>query len=149
MFLANFRFCGFFFSFCTYVISWSHHKQECIPDDAYRPLQWPSQGGGCLPGRGVCPGRGGGAQGYVCVPRGVSVQWGCAQEGVCLGGCLPGGCLSPPTLHRQIPVKILPCPKLRLREVISKHYMYNQLTRFQSLNLTSFNSFFFCLTVRK
>ena len=33
---------------------------------------------------------------------------------VCLGGCLP-----PPSVDRQTPVKLLPCPELRLRAVIT------------------------------
>ena len=70
----------------------------------YRPLQWPSRGGGgSLPRRvsarggvclgGVCPGsvfpRG-------CLPRvGVSDQEGCLSGGGCLprGGCLHRGCV--------------------------------------------------------
>ena len=88
-------------------------------------------GGGCLPrgcvnlgvcsGGGVCPGRGLPAEGVSA--HGVSVQGVC----VCLGGCLPRGCVcpeglsaTPPTsVDRQMPVKILPYPKLRLRVVIN------------------------------
>ena len=54
-------------------------------------------------GVGVC-------LGSVC-PGGV---W---LGGVCLGGACPGGCLPHPPVDRQTPVKILPCPTLRLRAV--------------------------------
>ena len=56
---------------------------------------------------------------------GVSACGVCAEgicPGGCLGGCPPGGvylgdvCQTPP-VDRQAPVKILPCPKFRLRTV--------------------------------
>ena len=58
-------------------------------------------GGGVCSGGDVCPG-----DVYLgCLPRGVSAQ----------GGCLPTGCLPHPSVDRQMTVKILPCPKLRLQ----------------------------------
>ena len=76
---------------------------------------------GRLFGGGVCPG---GVSGWG-VWLGVSACGVCAEgicPGGCLGGCPPGGvylgdvCQTPP-VDRQAPVKILPCPKLRLRTV--------------------------------
>ena len=61
--------------------------------------------------------------GDLCPGRGVSVQGGLSGD-LCLGGLCPGGSLSreepppSPPVDRQTPVKILPCPKLRLRAVI-------------------------------
>ena len=60
--------------------------------DAYRPLQWSSDGD-CLPGKGVCLG---GVYLGGCLPRGVSAWRDVCPGGVCLGevsawGCLPGG----------------------------------------------------------
>ena len=57
--------------------------------NAYRPLQWSSREGGCLPRGGMSALGGclpGGCLPGGCLPRGMSVQ-GC----VCLGGCLPIG----------------------------------------------------------
>ena len=67
--------------------------------------------------------------------------WGVCLGGVCLGGCLPGGCLprvgclpggvfpiacwdtdSPPVNRMTVGVKTLPCPKLRLRPIITILY---------------------------
>ena len=68
---------------------------------------------GCMPRGGVCPG------------EGVSEHGVSAREGVCSGGrsVFLGGCLphTPHLLDRQTPVKILPCPKLRLRAVIKSN----------------------------
>ena len=50
-----------------------------------------------------------------CLLRGVSSQ----GVDVCLVGVYPGGVCRTPPVDRQMPVKILPCPKLRLRAVIS------------------------------
>ena len=38
------------------------------------------------------------------------------------GGVCPGCLLQPPPVDRQMPVKILPCPKLRLQVVIIDKY---------------------------
>ena len=46
------------------------HSKNAFQLDAYRPLQWPSGGGGSVCPGGVCLGRRG-----VC-QEGVSVQWG-------------------------------------------------------------------------
>ena len=57
--------------------------------------------------RGLCPG--------------VSVQGVSVQGGLCPGTSVSGGSLSgrpPPPVDRQTPMKILPCPKLRLGAVI-------------------------------
>ena len=72
-------------------------------------------------GGSVCPGG---------VYLGLSAQGGMpgcvCGGGDCLGGVCPGGvclegavCRMPP-VDRQAPLKILPCPKLRLRAVITK-----------------------------
>ena len=54
------------------------------------------------------------AQGEMSV-QGMST-WGVCPGGCLLrGGCLPRGCLPHPSVDRQMPVKILPCPKLRLQ----------------------------------
>ena len=71
----------------------------------------------------VCPLSGNVWPGGVCqvgVCKGVV----CPGEGVCTGGgvylgevCLGGDCLPHAPVNRQMPVKILPCPKLHLQAV--------------------------------
>ena len=76
--------------------------------DAYRPL-FTIQGE-----RGLCPG-------------GVSLQ-GVRRSlsgGLCPGGSLSRGSLSgKPPMDRQTPVKLLPCPKLRLRALTRQFHSY-------------------------
>ena len=101
-------------------------------------------GAGCLPREcvflGVC------LPGGVCLPRGVCLPKGCLPGGVCQGGCLPrgGGCLPrgcvclgglpdhPPCGQKEwhTPVKILPCPKLRLRAVINLTHKRTIITNY-------------------
>ena len=75
-------------------------KEGCIPVECVPPAPYHTEG--CLyPGGSLS--------------RGVSV-WGC----LCPGGSLSRGVSvreTPPPVDRQTPVKILPCPKLRLRAV--------------------------------
>ena len=80
------------------------NKQECIPVR-------------CVPAAlyrtaGLCPG-------------GVSVQGGLCPRWVSVGGGLIGGGSvhgDPSPMERQTPVKILACPKLRLRATTKKWY---------------------------
>ena len=108
-------------------------KQDCIPVGCVPPARWPYLSACSVPG-GLCPGGslswGVSVPGGLC-PRGVSaggvsVPGGSlSRGGVCLGGVCPGGhvackaCWDTPPCEQnswQTPMKILPCPKLRLRE---------------------------------
>ena len=118
-------------------------KQECIPVGCVPPAHWPylpacSALGGCLLRRGcllqggVCS-QGVSALGGVCSKGGVCSRGVSAPGGVCSWGCLLlRGCLLPrrvyPSMHWgrhppceqnswHTPMKILLCPKLRLRTV--------------------------------
>ena len=64
--------------------------------------------GGCLLGS-VCP--------EECLPRERCPPRGCLTRAVCTQGCLSRGGVRPP-MDRQMPVKTLPFPKLRLRAVM-------------------------------
>ena len=62
-----------------------------------------------------------------------------AHGGVCLGGCLPHTHTHTHTVDRQAPVKILPCPKLRLLTVKWVRFWF---TRTQPLNKILLGSHF-------
>ena len=90
-----------------------YFKQDWIPVGCVPPARWPylpacSAPGVSAPG-GICSGGGGG---------GVCSGGGCLLRGVYL---VPGGCTwsGTPPVDRHSPVNILPCPKLRLRAVIT------------------------------
>ena len=76
-----FQICQILYTFIEYNWIKVNYNKNAFQQDAYRPLQWPSRGGGCLPKGVVCPGE--------CLSRG------CLPGGVCpgVGGCLPGGYL--------------------------------------------------------
>ena len=81
------------------------NPQACIPVGCIPPALYHTGRGLCP--RSLCPGG-------LC-PGGVSVE-----GSLCPGGSLSGGSLSgrpTPTGDRRMPVKILPCPKLRLPAV--------------------------------
>ena len=87
-------------------------KQECIPVGCVLPVLYHT-GEGPLSGR-VCV-RGVYVQGGLC--RGDSLSGEVSFQG---GLCLWGRTIPPPHVDRQTPVKLLPCPKLRLRAVIKR-----------------------------
>ena len=73
---------------------------------------------------------------------GVSAREVSVQGDLCLGGGLYQGdpLHSPPPVDRKTPVKILPCPKLRLRAVIM-HLNYNYLFQTPQDHLTAIRTF--------
>ena len=137
---SNFQNLGCVFcSLCTYYCTkactksdWIKMNKNAFQYDAYRPLQWPSLEGKCVSSqgglpRGVCPG----------------------------GGCL--GVSATPPMDRQTPVKILLCPKLRLRAVNTKFLFakcivenvscFSSLSNWPSLYLTWMLSIFMVIAV--
>ena len=78
------------------------HIKNAFQEDAYRPLQWPFRGGGCLPIGGGSAQKGGVSLAGVC-PGDVCPS-GSAQEGEGVsaqrGGFCPGGC-TPPSVDRM------------------------------------------------
>ena len=106
-----------------------HSKQECIPVGFVPPTLY-RKGGGMV---SLCPGRGAiSVQGILC--PGGSLSRGSLSRGYLLKGVSVrgGGSLS---VDRHTPVKILLCPKLRLRTVIvsTRQVMHNVAWREQSL----------------
>ena len=70
--------------------------------------------------------------GGVPVQEGVSVQGGLCPGGLCPGGSLSRGVSVRETpsraVDRQTPLKILPCPKPRLRAVTKSYWLFGFIT---------------------
>ena len=110
------------------VITWS--IQGCIPVGCVPPACYPylpacTAPGGYLPWGGV-PGPGGGV--VYLVPGGVYLVWGVY---LVPGGTSPGTPPPPPTGQNSwhMPLKILPCPKLRLWVLTRIHSSRMRATR--------------------
>ena len=119
----------------------SIHKQECIPLGCVPPACCPylpactARGGGVPGPGGYLVWRGTWSQGVYLVPGGVPGPRGCTWSGggTWSPGSVPGPrectCPGTPPCEQnswQTPMKILPCPKLRLRAVKTQHSVERQ-----------------------